>query len=311
MKILVMGSGGVGGFYGGRLAHAGYDVTFVARGAHLAAMRDHGLLIENEAQGNIHVTPVKVTDDPASTGTPDLILFAVKLWDTEAVARALKPIVGPHTAVLSLQNGVVKDDSLGKIFGASALMGGVAYVGTHIARPGVIHQVGTLQRLVFGEYDGKKSERAQTLLAALLKAGIQAELSDDIRRTLWEKYTFLVGLAGATASMRTTIGPVRENAQTRAFLHDLMKETVAVGRALGVKLPENYADDRLKFADSVPATMDSSLHHDLRNGNRLEVEWLAGGVVQLGKKAGVPTPCNRAVWDVLALHANGQAMIRG
>jgi len=301
-----MGSGGVGGFYGGRLAHAGCDVTFVARGAHLKAMRDHGLLIENETQGNIHLPAVKVTDDPLSAGTPDLILFAVKLWDTEAVARQLKPIAGPHTAVLSLQNGVVKDDILGGIFGQRALMGGVAYVGTHISRPGVIHQVGALQRLVFGEYDGRKSARADELLAALLKAGIQAELSNDIRRTLWEKYTFLVGLSGTTASMRSTIGPVRENPQSRAFLHDLMKETVAVGRALGVNLPENYADDRLKFADSVPATMDSSLHHDLKNGNRLEVEWLAGGVVQLGKKAGVVTPCNRAVWDVLALQAGGR-----
>lgn len=303
MKIAVMGSGGVGGFYGGRLANIGCDVHFVARGAHLAAMREHGLLIESEAQGNILVKPVNVTDDPQSIGVVDLVLFAVKLWDTESVAKAIKPIVGPHTAVLSLQNGVVKDDILRGVFGEKAVMGGVAYVGTHIARPGVIHQVGTLQRLVFGEYDGKKSTRAEALLAALLKAGIQAELSDDIRRTLWEKYTFLVGLSGTTASMRATIGPVRENPQTRAFLLDLMKETVAVGRALGVSLPESYADDRLKFADSVPGTMDSSLHHDLKNGNRLEVEWLAGGVVQLGKKVGVATPCNRAVWDVLALQA--------
>ena len=307
MKILVMGSGGVGGFYGGRLAHTGCDVTFVARGAHLAAMRELGLLIENEAQGNIHVKPIKVTDDLASTGIADLVIIAVKLWDTEAVAKSIKPVVGPNTAVLSLQNGVVKDDILRGVFGDKVVMGGVAYVGTHIARPGVIHQVGTLQRLAFGEYDGRKSLRAETLLAALLKAGIQAELSNDIRRTLWEKYTFLVGLSGTTASMRTTIGPVREHAQTRAFLYDLMQETVAVGRALGVALPENYADDRLAFADSVPGTMDSSLHHDLKNGNRLEVEWLAGGVVQLGKKAGVPTPCNRAVWDVLALHAQGTA----
>lgn len=306
MKILVMGSGGVGGLFGGRLAHAGYDVTFVARGAHLAAMREQGLAIESEAHGIVRVKPIKVTDDPASAGMPDLILFAVKLWDTEAVARQLKPLAGPNTAVLSLQNGVVKDDILRGVFGEQAVMGGVAYVGTHIARPGVIHQVGTIQRLVFGEYDGKRTARTKALLAALLKAGIQAELSDDIRRTLWEKYTFLVGLSGATAAMRATLGPVRENLQTRGFLFDLMKEAVAVGRALGVNLPENYAEDRLRFADSLPATMDSSLHHDLKNGNKLEVEWLAGGVVQLGKKVGVPTPCNRAVWDMLALHAQGR-----
>jgi 2-dehydropantoate 2-reductase len=281
-------------------------VTFVARGAHLAAMREHGLLIENTTMGDTLLAPVKVTDDPLSAGTPDLILFGVKLWDTENVARQLRPVVGPNTAVLSLQNGVVKDDILRGVFGEAALMGGVAYVGSHIARPGVINQVGTLQRLVFGEYDGCKSVRAEALLAALLKAGIQAELSNDIRRTLWEKYTFLVGLSGTTATMRSAIGPIRENPQTREFLFDLMQEAVAVGRALGVNLPADYADDRLKFADSVPATMDSSLHHDLRNGNRLEVEWLAGGIVQLGKKAGVATPCNRAVWDVLALHADRQ-----
>ncbi len=306
MKILVMGSGGVGGFFGGRLAHAGCDVTFVARGAHLTAMRSEGLLIESEAQGNTLIKPVQATDDPLSAGTPDLILFAVKLWDTEVVAKSLKPIIGPNTAVLSLQNGVVKDDILRGVFGERALMGGVAYVATHISRPGVILQTGTIQRIVFGEYDGKKSARAEALLAALLKAGVQVELSGDIRRTLWEKYTFLVGLSGTTAAMRTTIGPVRENSQTRAFLHDLMKETVAVGRALDVNLPADYADDRLKFADSLPATMDSSMHHDLKSGNHLEVEWLAGGVVQLGKKVGVATPCNRAVWDMLVLQAGGR-----
>jgi 2-dehydropantoate 2-reductase len=215
-------------------------------------------------------------------------------------------MVGPNTAVLSLQNGVIKDDILRREFGAEALMGGVAYVGTHIARPGVILQTGTLQRLLFGEYDRRRSERAEQFLQALLKAGIQAELSDDIRRTLWEKYVFLVGLSGTTATMRSPIGPIRDNPQTRAFLLDIMKETVAVGRALGVDLPEDYAEQRLQFADSVAPAMDSSLHYDLQHGNRLEVEWLAGGVVQLGKEAGVPTPLNRAVWDVLALHASGK-----
>ena len=301
-----MGSGGVGGFYGGRLAHAGCDVTFVARGAHLAAMRADGLTIENEAQGNIHLPKVKVTDAPATAGPVDLVIIAVKLWDTEAAARAVKPIVGPDTAVLSLQNGVIKDDILRREFGDRAVMGGVGYVATHIARPGVIRQTGALQRLIFGEYDGRRSARAETLLASLLRAGIQAELSADIRRTLWEKYSFLVGLSGTTATMRVPIGAVRSNPQTRAFLFDILKETVAVGRALGVALPENYAEDRLAFADSVPADMTSSMHHDLERGNPLEVAWLSGGVVQLGKKVGVPTPANRAVWDILALHAQGR-----
>lgn len=306
MKIVVMGSGGVGGFYGGRLAHAGCDVAFIARGAHLAAMREQGLTIENEAQGAIHLPKVRVTDDPATLGPADLVIIAVKLWDTEAAARAVKPLVGCDTAVLSLQNGVIKDDILRREFGDRAVMGGVAYVGTHVARPGVIRQTGTLQRLVFGEYDGRRSARGEALLAALLRAGIAAELSSDIRRTLWEKYVFLVGLSGTTATMRTTLGPVRANPQTRAFLLDLMRETVAVGRAHGVALPEDYADQRLAFADTLAADMTSSLHHDLEHGNPLEVAWLSGGVVELGKAVGVPTPANRAVWDVLALHAQGR-----
>ena len=306
MKIAIMGSGGVGGFYGGRLAHAGCDVTFVARGAHLKAMREGGLTIENEAQGNIHLPRVKVVEDSATIGQVDLVIIAVKLWDTESAARAVKPIVGSASAILSLQNGVIKDDILRREFGEAAVMGGVGYVATHIARPGVIRQTGTLQRLIFGEYDGRRSARAETLLAALLRAGIQAELSGDIRRTLWEKYSFLVGLSATTATMRVPIGAIRSNPQTRAFLFDILKETVAVGRALGVALPENYAEDRLAFADSVPADMTSSMHHDLERGNPLEVAWLSGGVVQLGKQAGVPTPANRAVWDILALHAQGR-----
>jgi 2-dehydropantoate 2-reductase len=284
----------------------GCDVTFVARGAHLEAMRKNGLTIENEPQGNIHLPKVKVVEDPAAIGPVDLVLIAVKLWDTEVTARAVKPIVGPDTAVLSLQNGVIKDDILHREFGDKRVLGGVAYVATHISRPGVIHQTGTIQRFVFGEYDGRRSARAETLLADLLRAGIQAELSTDIRRTLWEKYSFLVGLSGTTATMRVPIGVIRSNPQTRAFLFDILKETVAVGRALGVALPENYAEDRLAFADSVPESMTSSMHHDLERGNPLEVAWLSGGVVQLGQKVGVPTPANRAVWDILALHAQGR-----
>jgi 2-dehydropantoate 2-reductase len=306
MKIAVMGAGGVGGFFGGRLAHASSDVTFIARGAHLAAMRERGLTIESAAHGDIYVAKVRATDDPKTIGTADLVIIAVKLWAMEAAIEAVRPIVGPGTAVLSLQNGVIKDDILTREFGEQAVMGGVGYVATRISKPGVIHQTGTLQRLVFGEYDGRRSPRAEALLAALLKSGVQAEISGDIRRTLWEKYVFLVGLAGTTATMRMPIGPIREHPQTRAFLLDIMKETVAVGRALGVALPDNYAEDRLAFADSVATEMTSSLHHDLEAGNPLEVEWLNGGVVQLGRTVGVATPCNRAVWDILTLHAAGR-----
>ncbi|HZZ91609.1 MAG TPA: 2-dehydropantoate 2-reductase [Usitatibacter sp.] len=306
MKIVMMGSGGVGGFFGGRLARAGYDVSFVARGAHLEALREHGLTIENEAQGDIHVPRVGVTDDPAALGVADLVILSVKLWDTEAAARSIQPVVGPSTAVLSLQNGVVKDDILRRIFDPSQVMGGVCYVATHIGRPGVIHQTGAMQRIVVGEYDGRISDRARALHEALSKSGVTAELSTDVRRAIWEKYVFLVGLSATTTTMRSTIGPIRDNPRTRAFLLDVMREVVAVGRAQGVALPEEYAEQRLAFADTVPATMSSSMHHDLERGNRLEVEWLSGGVVQIGAQVRVPTPCNRAVWDVLALHAQGR-----
>ncbi len=303
MKIAMMGSGGVGGFFGGRLAKAGCDVTFIARGAHLAALREQGLMLENEPQGNIHVPQVKATDDPAQVGPVDLVILSVKLWDTEAAAKQVAPMVGPDTAVLSLQNGVIKDEIMRRVFGDNAVMGGVCYVATHISKPGTIHQTGTMQRIVVGEYDGSVSKRVKDLHAALVQSGVTAELSTDVRRSIWEKYVFLVGLSATTTSMRRTLGPVRSNPQTRAFLQDLMAEVVAVGRAHGVALTDEFAGSRMAFADSLPADMTSSMHHDLEKGNRLEVDWLSGGVVKLGKEKGVPTPCNRAVCDILALRS--------
>jgi 2-dehydropantoate 2-reductase len=306
MKIAMMGSGGVGGFFGGRLAHAGYDVSFIARGAHLAAMRERGLIIENELQGDIRVPKVQATDDPAQIGRVDLVIVSVKLWDTESAAKQIKPLLGPQTGVISLQNGVIKDDILRRELGDAAVMGGVGYVATTISRPGVIRQTGTMQRIVLGEYDGTKSARATFLHEALVRAGVNAELSDDVRRAIWEKYVFLVALSATTTTMRMPIGPIRENPQTRAFLRELIRETVAVGRAHGVALPEDYADNRLAFADGLPADMTSSMHHDLERGSPLEVNWLSGGVVQLGAAKGIPTPANRAVCDILALHAGGK-----
>ncbi|MDB5840146.1 MAG: 2-dehydropantoate 2-reductase [Herminiimonas sp.] len=305
MKIAMMGSGGVGGFFGGRLAQAGYDVHFIARGAHYAAMRDHGLLIENKAQGDIVLPKVQVTDDPATLGAVDLVIFSVKLWDTEAAARSILPLIGPDTGILSLQNGVIKDDILRSVFGDTAVMGGVGYLATTVTRPGVIGQTGTMQRIVLGEYNGRESARARFLHEALLRAGVNAELSADVRKSIWEKYVFLVGLSGATTTMRVPLGPIRRNPQSRAFLLQLMREVVAVGRAHGVDLPEDFADDRLAFAESLPETMTSSMHHDLDRNNPLEVNWLSGGVVQLGRVKGVPTPANSAVCDILAVHAAG------
>jgi 2-dehydropantoate 2-reductase len=268
-------------------------------------LRD-GLTIENDAQGNIHVPRVRADADPAVLGPVDLVVIAVKLRDTEAAAQAIRPLVGPHTAVLSLQNGVTKDDILRREFGKAAVMGGVTYCATQLARPGVIRQTGTMQRVIIGEYDAARSGRAEELLQWLLRAGINAELSADIRRTLWEKFVFLVGLSSATATMRMRIGPILAHPQARAFFLEVMRETVAVGRSLGVSLPADYAEQRLEFAATVPQDMTSSLHHDLEAGRPLEVEWLAGAVVTLGQQQGVPTPMCKAVWDILALHANGQ-----
>ena len=305
MKILVVGAGGVGGYYGALLARAGHDVTFVARGAHLAAMRQHGLKLESVV-GTVHLPTVRVTDDPATLGPADLVIFSVKLWDTEAAARQILPLIGPDTGVLSLQNGVKKDDILRPIVGEKSLMGGVAYMGTAISRPGVIQHTGTMQRVVFGEYDGRRSKRAEALLEYCRKAGIDASISDDIRRTIWEKFAFLVGMAAVTATIRLPIGPIREHPLTRRFYQDAIAEAAAVGRALGVRLPENFAEERMAFVDTLPATMTASLHHDLERGNPLEVEWLSGSVVELGASVGVPTPVHRAVRDILILHAKGR-----
>jgi 2-dehydropantoate 2-reductase len=248
---------------------------------------------------------VQATSDPSSIGTADFVLIAVKLWDTAAAIAQVAPIVGPQTTVISFQNGVLKDKYLSDAFGAARVMGGVGYIASTIDRPGVIRQTGPLQRLLFGELDATTSERGERLLQACLKGGIAAQLSPDIRREIWQKFVFLVGLSGTTTTIREPMGPIRENAQTRAFLLDVMREVVAVARAHGVDLPADYAEQRLALADDVAYDMTSSMYHDLVRGNPLEVRWLSGGVVELGKAAGVPTPLNRAIADILALHAIG------
>jgi len=304
MKIVMMGSGGVGGYFGARMAAAGADVHFVARGAHLEAMRTRGLAIEG-GPAPLHLSRVQATSDPSSIGIADFVLIGVKLWDTADAIEQVRPIVGPQTAVISFQNGVLKDHYLLDAFGPKRVMGGVGYVATTIDRPGVIRQTGPMQRLLFGELDGTISDRGQRLLDACLKGGIAAQLSPDIRREIWQKYVFLVGLSGTTTTIRKPIGPIRENPQTRAFLLDVMREVVAVARGQGIDLPSDYAEHRLALADDVAHDMTSSMHHDLERGNRLEVRWLSGGVVELGQAVGVPTPLNRAIADILALHAAG------
>jgi 2-dehydropantoate 2-reductase len=305
MRIAIMGSGGVGGYFGARLAQGGCDVAFIARGAHLAALREHGLVVESQL-GNVTLMKVSATDDPATLGSVDVVLISVKLWDTQAAARAISPIIGPATTVLSLQNGVQKDDVLRRILGDRPIIGGICYISATIARPGVISHTGTVQKIVFGEYDAQRSARAEAFLEACLQARIDVELSLEIRKAIWEKFVFLVGLSAATATIRLPIGPIRKDPRTRRFLLDIMREVVAVGRGQGVALSAEYAEDLLTFYDGLPAEMAASMYHDLERGNRLEVDWLSGAVVELGQTAGTPTPLNRAVRDILTLHATGK-----
>src|SRR5258705_4431502 len=217
MRIAIIGAGGVGGYFGARLQQAGADVHFVARGGHLEAMRAGGLRVESPL-GDLHLPRVSATDDPADIGVADMVWLSVKLWDMDAAVRAMRPLVGPRTGIISFQNGVQKDDLLRAAFCDTAMMGRVAYIATNIERPGVIKHTGTMQRLVFGEYDGRLSARAETLLDFCLRGGINGELSDDVRKAIWEKFVFLVGLSGSTTTMRETIGPIRSNPRSRRVL---------------------------------------------------------------------------------------------
>lgn len=300
LRIAVLGSGGLGGYLGALLARGGSDVAFVARGAHLAAMRSSGLRVE---PGVAHIDPVQATDDPGEFGVVDFVLLCVKLWDTENALGQIASMVGPATTVVSFQNGVLKEDLLAATFGAERVIGGVAYIAATLSGPGVITKTGSLERLVFGELDGTTSSRVETLLAACVAGGIAAEISPDIAREIWQKFVFLVGLSATTTTMRLPIGPIRDDPQTRAFLLDVMREVVAVAQARGVPLPGDYAEQRLAFADGVSADMTSSMHHDLERGNRLEVAWLSGAVADIGSSVGVETPLNRAVADILSIRA--------
>ncbi|HEY6514787.1 MAG TPA: 2-dehydropantoate 2-reductase [Steroidobacteraceae bacterium] len=310
MRVLVVGSGGVGGYFGGMLAQGNCEVCFVARGPHLEAMRKAGLRIE-KAEGDIHLPHVAVSNDPKSFGVPDVVLLCVKLWDLAAAARAMAPLVGPDTVVLSLQNGVQKDEVTRIAVGGDAVVGSVCYIATQISEPGVIRRTGALQRLVFGEYDREPRLQVARFFEACRHAGIDAVISSDIRRSIWEKFVFLVGFSASTTTKRSAIGPILENPVARAFLLDLMQEVVLVGRAAGVKLDAGYAEDRLAFVDTLPADTKSSMLVDLERGKRLELPWLSGYVAELGMKLGVPTPCNRAVDAVLAREVNGSSATPG
>jgi 2-dehydropantoate 2-reductase len=305
MKIAVMGAGGVGGYFGAKLAASGEEVHFIARGAHLEAMRKDGLQVSS-ANGNVLVKPARATDDPATVGPVDLVMIAVKLWSTGDALRDAKPMVGPGTAVVSFQNGVVAVDAIATAYGKERTLGGVANIAAVIEKPGAIRHTGTMAILSVGELDGKASPRVKAFVDACTKAGIQARSSDDIERTIWEKYVFLVAASAMTSLTRLPLGAVREDPDTRALTRQIMSEVVAVGKAKGVRLESDLADKLLERLDSMPREMVASMLGDLERGNRLELPWLSGGVAEMGRNLGVATPANGFVLAALKHYINGR-----
>lgn len=306
LRVAVMGAGGVGGFYGGRLARGGADVTFVARGAHLAALREGGLHVQSPLAGDFHLPAVQATDDPATVGPVDLVLFSVKGYDLDDAAQAIRPLVGPHTLVLPLLNGVDAVERIGAAAGAAHVLGGVTYVFASIAEPGTIRHVAA-DRVICGEPAGGVTPRVEALGRALAAAGVEVEVSADVQQAIWSKFIGLVATSGVTALTRQTIGPVREDPDTRALLVGSLREGEAVARALGVHLPADLHAHHVAFADGLPPESRSSLALDLLRGRRLEVESLQGKLVRLGRELGVPTPITEVIYGALKLHAAGSA----
>jgi 2-dehydropantoate 2-reductase len=304
MRIAVVGTGGIGGPYGASLAKAGADVTFVARGAHLAAMRENGLRVEGD-RGETHIRPARATDDIASIGTVDYVLFCVKLWDVEAAGGQLRAIVGPETVVIPLQNGVDAAERLIPILGHEAVMGGTAYVTGNIAAAGVIRQTGTHQRMTFGELDGRLSERGRRLRDLCEAAGFEGVLSPDIRVPLWEKFILLVPAAGLNALTRLPLGRWRDDPDLLALYEAALHETAAVGRADGVRLALDSVERARAMMWSMPPYLMTSMGTDLLRGNRLELPWFSGKVVELGARHGIPTPVNGFIYAALKPYING------
>jgi 2-dehydropantoate 2-reductase len=304
MRIAVMATGGVGGYFGARLAAAGEEVHFLARGSHLAALRKDGLTLES-SKGDLHLRPLRVSQDPREIGPVDVVIFAVKLWDTEAAGVGCLPLVGPDTAVISFQNGVDSASRLSRSLGPGHVMGGVAYIGSTISAPGVIRHTGTMARLVFGELDGKRSARGEALLAACRKAGIDATLSDDISRELWAKFAMLASFSGVSCVVRAPMGAIREEPLTRELLLGAIAEVVVLAKTEGVELGADYQARQAAAVAALPAEMKPSMLIDLERGNRLELEWLSGTVARLGDAAGIATPIHHFITAALKLHAKG------
>jgi 2-dehydropantoate 2-reductase len=305
MRIAVVGAGGVGGGFGAALAQAGADVSFIARGAHLAAMKNQGLKVQGP-RGDIHLAPTQATDDPAEIGKVDIVLFCVKLWDVESAGAHIAPLIGPGTAVIPLQNGIDAAERLIPILGSGAVMGGVAQISASITAPGVIRQIGTFMRMIFGELDGAPSKRGEDFLELCLKAGFDATLSGQILTDLWMKFILLASNASMMAATRQPIGKLRDDPDLRPIFLAAYREVVDVGRAKGIALPADAVDQIVGITSHMPPDMKASMALDLDRGNRLELPWLGGKVVELGRQLGVPTPTHSMMVAMLKPYIMGK-----
>ena len=295
----------MGGYFGARLQQAGHDVVYFARGKHLAALKEKGLTLKSP-QGSAQLR-VEVHEDPAQARPVDVVLFAVKLWDTESAAQRLRPVVGKNTVVIPFQNGVESIDLLKKVFDEKSVMGGSAYIATRIAAPGVIEHIGSMAGLEFGPLMPSQRAAAEAFHAACQKAGINAKLADDIQRVIWQKFIFLVAVSSATAVSRAPLGVVRKDPELRWLFEQAMRETFRLAKARGVAVPDDYVDGRMAFVETLPAEMKASMAHDLENGGKLEAPWLCGAVAQMSAQAGLDAPVNRAVFAALKPFVNGSA----
>ena len=301
-----MAAGAVGGYFGARLAAAGHDVAFIARGAHRDALRREGLRIES-ALGNLHLKDINVTDDPKQVGPVDLVLFAVKLWDTETAGEQTRPLVGPRTRVITLQNGVDSVERLAPILGDEHAIGGATYVVTNIAQPGVIRHTGAIARVRCGRLDRRRDAILAGCVEEMKRANIDITLADDMLLDLWKKFVLLSGTSSITASTRQPLGVIRDDEDMRAFLFKLMHETLTVGQAAGIVFPQDFPAELENAVRGFSPAMKASMANDLEAGNRLELDWLAGKVVALGRKYAVPTPAQEAVYAILKPYRMGRA----
>jgi 2-dehydropantoate 2-reductase len=305
MRIAVMAAGAVGGYFGARLAAAGHDVAFIARGAHRDAMRRDGLKIESSL-GDLHLKGLSVTDDPREVGPVDVVLFAVKLWDTETAGEQARPLLGPKTRLITLQNGVDSVERLAPLLGNEATIGGATYVVTTIARPGVIRHTGTIARIRCGRLDRRPDPGLAGYVEEMKTAKLDITLSDNMLLDLWKKFVLLSGTSGITASTRQPLGVIRDDEDMRALLYKLMHETMAVGRAAGVEFAPDFPAELDRAVAGFAPDMRASMANDLAAGNRLELDWLAGKVVALGRKYAVPTPAQEAVYAILKPYHMGR-----